>query len=302
MSDNFENHFIDDELYLENIELKYMKKIFNIESDIINDDTFIAIKTLITLNESILDLSGLLLEGTLKIDSKLNSIIDFGKIKKIYCSNNYFDTIIIDIPNSIKEFMFENNPIKKIFFPYSFNNQIDNLPNTLEIIIFPHNSIFNKPINDLPTSLKILCLGNYFDQVITNLPNNIEHLILPNNYNYQIIKLPSNLKTLIFNSEVDNSYNEFHYVQPNFELNYLPINLEFLSLPINCDVNKLYKLCKFINNPKIIIFKSPEAILYKGFKKSYIKKYLDQNNYKNIEFVVNKKKMYFKIKQYIFYK
>ncbi len=306
-----ELEFEDEKLYFENIESTYIKKIFNIESDTMNDDTFNAIKSLLAIDSTTLDLSGLLLEGTLKLDSKLDSIIDLSKLKKINCTDNYFDTIIIEIPNVIDEFIFEDNPIKRILFPYSFNESIDNLPNTLEIIIFPLNSIFNKPIDNLPTSLKILCMGNSFNQLVSNLPNNLLHLILPNDYDNLITKLPSNLKTLIFDTQKfvrsKRIYNENIdkqlYCTANFRLACIPSGIEFLSLPTNYyDIN----LLKIIDNLKIVIFK---VFPHKIIEDTFVKKYLTNNGFNNIEF--NLKNIEFRIygknnllclRQQIFYK
>jgi len=295
-----ENYSVDyfvegEDLYFENIELKHTKKILNLESNIMNDDTFNAIQHLMSLNSSLLDLSGLLLEGTLRIDSKLNSIINLYNIKKIYCSNNYFDTIIIDLPNGIEEFEFEENPIKKIFFPYSFNRLIDNLIESVETIIFPFNSEFNKQIDNLPFGSKILCLGKKFNQSISNLPNSLIHLFLPNKYNIQIIKLPKNLKSLCFNpitslADVDFKNN----CLINLE-NCIPDNLEYLSLPIKYETNNVFK---FTKKPNTIIFKSLE--MNYSISKNMIK-YLDEHNYSNIEYKIDVNR-HFYLKQIIFYK
>jgi hypothetical protein len=112
-----------------------------------SDDAINAIYCLMTTNINLetLDLSGLLLEGILDINhSVINIIIQANKIKKLDCSNNYFYTIIA------------NNPIKKIYFPHSFNKNIYFLPSTIEVLIFPHNSRFNNQINDFSTSPDVL--------------------------------------------------------------------------------------------------------------------------------------------------
>lgn len=272
-------NYVDDYIYFENIKTTHINKICNIQSDnVMNDDTFNAIKTLSMLGHNNIDLSGLLLNGILIIDSKLSSIINLNKIDKIDCSNNYFDIIIINIPNNIKEFTFNENPIKKIFFPHSFNKQIDDFHETLETIIFPPHSKFNKSIDNLPNSLKILCLGNNFNQSISNLPNNIEHLILPNGYNNKIIKIPTNLKTLIFNANDISPY----YSENTLELDFVSNNLELLILPVNYNINESLKIS---NNLKIIIFYSSV-----GNSKNinsidlFTKKHIN-NDFKKIDFI-----------------
>ena len=226
--DSYKN-FIDDELYLD-FESKY-KKIFNSTDsnyEIMSDDTMECILGSILSEDNIetIDLSGLLLEGTLDISKNINNIIKNKNIKKLDCSNNYFDVINAYNPNiHIHDFVFDNNPVKKIYLPNSFNENIDFLPSTIEVLIFPHNSIFNKPINDLPTSLEVLSTGNSFNQTINNLPKNLINLMLGTKFNQPINKLPPNLKTLIFDE-----LNTYEY-----KLNCLPDSLEFISLPINYD-------------------------------------------------------------------
>lgn len=230
MSFDSHDYFIDDELYFENFESKY-KKVFDVEPnyDVMSDDTINAIYGLMStkINSDTLDLSGLLLEGTLDINNLvINIIIQANKIKKLDCSNNYFDTIIATNPNIvIEEFDFSNNPVKKIYFPCSFNKNIDFLPCTIKVLIFPPNSRFNNPINDLPTSLEILSTGGSFNHTINNLPKNLIHLMLGQKFNTPINKLPPNLRTLIFDE-----LNEYKH-----NLNCLPNSLECISIPINFD-------------------------------------------------------------------
>ena len=236
------SYFIDDELYLENFENKCIK-IFNLDTncDIMSDDTMYAINGIISMDDykAILDLSGLLLEGTFNIKNIANAC-QKKIIKKLDCSNNYFDTIIGYNPNIvIYDFVFDENPIKKIYFPDSFNKNIDFLPCTLKVLIFPTNSVFDKPINDLPISLEVLSTGNSFNQTINNLPKNLIHLMLGSKFNQPIKKLPQYLKTLIFNNL--NTY--------GYELNCIPNSLENLYLPLNYNnlipLPDKYKFIKF---------------------------------------------------------
>lgn len=279
--------YIDDELYLENFDNKYLK-IFDFDKnndimtdDIMLDDTLNAIDSLILMNDGkeMLDLSGLLLEGTFDI----KNIVDFNKkiiIKKLDCSNNLFDTIIAYNKNvDIHDFEFDDNPVKKIYFPYLFNKNIDLLPQTLRVLIFPTNSIFNKPINDLPISLEILSVGNSFNQSINNLPNKLLHIMLGSKFNHPVNKLPPYLKTLIFNK-----LTTFEH-----ELNCLPDSLEFISLPLNYDSNNfsLPNDCKYIYF-NTTINKSKNLYLE-------LRKKLETNCYKSIT-------IFGLVKQTIYYK
>jgi len=291
MSIDSSKNFIDDELYLENF-VSNRKKIFNLDSnyDIITDDTINAIYGLISMKDNLdtLDLSDLLLDGTLDINNPvIKIIIKTNKIKKLDCSNNYFDTIIANNPNiEIEEFEFSNNPIKKIYFPCSFNKNIDFLPCTIKILIFPPNSKFNYPINDLPTSLDILSTGMSFNQTINNLPKNLIHLMLGEKFNQPIKKLPYNLKTMIFDEL--NTY--------NYELNCLPDSLEFISLPVNFDNIGIL----IPDECKYICFYFPKVRIINYSQK--LKENLKTKHYNLITFQNISKTHNFTIEQQIYYK
>lgn len=78
------NYVNEDELYLENFDSR-LKKIFNLDSnyDIMTDDTLNAINGLILTkyNPGILDISGLLLDGTFEINDAILHIIKTKTIK-----------------------------------------------------------------------------------------------------------------------------------------------------------------------------------------------------------------------------
>lgn len=286
--DSYDN-IIDDVSYVENFESKY-KKVFNVDSnhDVMTDDTTNAIfgLTMTRVDLETLDLSGLLLEGTLDFNNCiLKIIINQDKIKKVDCSNNYFDTIIANNPKiEIEEFEFSNNPIKKIFFPRSFNKNIDFLPCTCEVLIFPNNSIFNTPINDLPTSLKVLSTGGSYNQTINNLPKNLIHLMLGKLFITPINKLPPNLKTLIFDD-----FNTYQH-----KLNCLPESLECISLPLNynCIEITIPDKCKYI------CFNSTDLINNYSQK---LKENLETRGYSSIT-IPKKYSHDFRIEKKIYYK
>jgi len=99
----------------------------------------------------------------------------------------------------IHDLVFDENPIKKIYFPDSFNKNIDFLSCTLKILIFQTNLVFYQPINDLPISLEVLSTCNSFNQTVNNLPKNLIHLMLGSKFNQPINKLSPYLQTIIFN-------------------------------------------------------------------------------------------------------
>lgn len=104
---------------------------------------------------------------------------------------------------------------KIIFYTY-FGEIVDNLPNNITIVEFYGSA--NGPINHLPESVKLLCLGKEFTHNIDNLPNNLETLFLNSSceFNQSIDNLPQNLETLILGGEFN---------QP---INNLPLNLKTL--------------------------------------------------------------------------
>lgn len=170
--------------------------------------------------------------------------------------------------------------------PHSFNKNIDSLPSTLEVLIFPSNSVFNQPINDLPISMKILSTGNSFNQTINNLPKNLVHLMLGEKFNTPINKLPPNLKTLIFDE-----LNKYQH-----KLNCLPNSLQVISFPVNYDNNEIL----IPDDCKFICFNYPDKNLNNHSLE--LMKNLENNSYNTITIPKISKLYNFTFKQKIFYK
>ena len=113
-----------------------------------------------------------------------------------------------------------NLPIELQFLQLSrkFNNNVDNLPRrqtfydkenntyfeTTGLIELRFGHHFNKPVDNLPNSLKILEFGEMFNQPVDNLPNGIKELIFGKNFNQPVDFLPSELEILNFDSYFDN--------------------------------------------------------------------------------------------------
>ncbi len=95
-------------------------------------------------------------------------------------------------------------------YPYGndslFNSPVDNLPSNLVTLNLGNK--FNQPINNLPKKLQELKLGNMFNQSIDNLPSSLEKLQFGDDFNQPINNLPPNLKKLTlgdkFNQPIDN--------------------------------------------------------------------------------------------------
>lgn len=277
---------------------EYKKKIFsfNYNCDVVADDTFNAIKFSLSnseQDEKIIDISNLSLEGAFIIDEKMSKILKIYNFDEINCSNNYFNIIIIDTFNiNVKKFSFDNNPIEEIYFPYSYIENIDNLPNTLKKIYFPPDSYFNKPINDLPSSLEILSTGQSFNQTIDNLPKKLLHLSLGKKFNTQINKLPEELQTLIF--EDGNKY--------NFKLNCLPDSIKFISLPLDFNTNENKLILK--NSLEKIIFNISDHRQFSQLEHNLVKSLSNAYEYVIIPKTIDDYYSYncSKIKQKIYYK
>ena len=94
-----------------------------------------------------------------------------------YITNN--DTIIfasefnkplnLELINKYKNIIFSNNDnTNDIFIKSKFNQEVNNLPNSLTHLTFGYN--FNQEVNNLPNSLTHLTLGGSFNQKVNNLP------------------------------------------------------------------------------------------------------------------------------------
>jgi hypothetical protein len=88
---------------------------------------------------------------------------------------------------------------------YKFNQSLDNLPSSIINLTLGNN--FNQEINNLPSGIINLTLGGEFNQPLNNLPNNISKITFdsPDNikFNQEIKKIPLNL-TLIDISQIPN--------------------------------------------------------------------------------------------------
>ena len=156
------------------------------------------------------------------------------------------------IETSITDILLAKNKIIK--FDFDFNENIDFLENSkIEEIYFESNSQFNKTLNKLPISLKIIKLPRNFNHKIDFFPPNLEILIIFSNYNYELDNLPEGLLELhLFNNtnyDLSNLPNTIKILQTgnrDIKINILPANLEKLILPRY----HLYKIDIFPQNLK----------------------------------------------------
>lgn len=106
----------------------------------------------------------------------------------------------------------------------SFNQPLDNLPNGLEEFKIHFGLLFNQSLDNLPPTLKkINIVSTVFDYPINNLPSNLEYIKLCKfDYN-NTISLPSQLKQihiLEYKSNVENldkpEYNGLRELKNNY--------------------------------------------------------------------------------------
>ena len=118
------------------------------------------------------------------------------------------------------------------------------LPSGLKILVLGDK--FNQPVDNLPNSLEKLDLGEEFDKTVDNLPNSLEELYLGDYFNKPLDYLPPNLKKLYINSSF------FKYPVDN-----LPVSLEILKLgyAYKKPMNNLPNRLKYLD---IISYISPE--------------------------------------------
>ena len=68
-------------------------------------------------------------------------------------------------------------------------------------------NIFNQPVGNLPTGIKILTFGSSFNQTVDNLPSGLQNLTFGDEFDQPVDNLPIGLKSLTlkryFNQPVD---------------------------------------------------------------------------------------------------
>eukprot|EP01112_Ceratiomyxa_fruticulosa_P020507 TRINITY_DN699_c0_g1_i3.p1 TRINITY_DN699_c0_g1~~TRINITY_DN699_c0_g1_i3.p1 ORF type:complete len:462 (-),score=70.84 TRINITY_DN699_c0_g1_i3:216-1601(-) len=135
--------------------------------------------------------------------------------------------------------------ITRAKFIHPFNESVDSLPEQITHIDFimdeDDSIIFNQPINNLPSNLVSLSLGDEFNQPIDNLPSSLAHLTIGHSFNHPVNCLPKNLVSLDIGGAFDQSIDE---LPPNLVKLHLgmrfshPIN----SLPQNLSEFSMYSM------------------------------------------------------------
>lgn len=119
--------------------------------------------------------------------------------------------LLSDIEIDIYEIIFTGHSI--------FDKHLDSLPKSLKILKFNtfYDSIFNQEIKNLPIGIEKIILSSRFNRNVDYLPENLKYLEFGNGFNQQVLNLPRSIEILIFG----HCFN-----QP---VNYLPYKLKFVK-------------------------------------------------------------------------
>src|SRR6185312_12016836 len=170
------------------------------------------------------------------------------------------ETKTLALPHDFNEEL-ENLPsdIKVIIFGDRFNNLVDNLPDSITHLIF--GFWFNQPVSKLPKTITHLTFGYWFNKTVSKLPNSITHLTFGMNFNQSIDKLPTTIIELGFysNSKIKNNIpNNIEYIniiffnndKYNEAIENLPINVKQIKISEEVKIHYLKKIpfgCKVVD-------------------------------------------------------
>ena len=113
----------------------------------------------------------------------------------------------IKYPSNLKYLIIKKNSL--------FNKELENLPSTLIYLSIQNNYIF--PINKLNDSILCLSLGDYYNGTINNFPLNLHKLILSENFNYDFMYLPPSIE-IIETTQNYKHINSLIYRFPNIKV------------------------------------------------------------------------------------
>lgn len=143
------------------------------------------------------------------VERKIKKIIfnNYNEVEKMYSHSNDY---IYDYKK--KTYSGENNwrgsrfnksidefskiDLKHLVLGAKFNQEIRNLPNSLESLILGIE--FNQELNNLPCGLKILCCKNCigFSHNLDYLPESLEYIVIPPNFDNSLNNLPNSIRIL----------------------------------------------------------------------------------------------------------
>lgn len=156
--------------------------------------------------------------------------------------SNYFHLSILDIGYSFNSSLSLPPHLKRLFLGHTFNQKINNSPDSITHLYFGNDCIFPSlpphlqylmffpqskfnAIIDYPSFLTHLSFNNRFDSPINNLPPNLTHLTVGDRFNLPLFHLPSSLTHLCLGRSFSQSINS------------LPSTITHLSLTVNVGDN-----------------------------------------------------------------
>jgi hypothetical protein len=118
-----------------------------------------------------------------------------------------------------------------------FDQDLNNLPESLEELVFAKGSKFNRKFSALPAKLLQLILPDKYSRKLTQLPPRLIKIFLGTEFTHSIDSFPDSLREIRFNSQSKFSCS----------INRIPKSLLVLELPysyktkenINCDTSQL---------------------------------------------------------------
>jgi hypothetical protein len=99
--------------------------------------------------------------------------------------------------------------LKKIQFGSMFDKPIDNLPASIESIIFCTNSRFTRFIKKYPQNLKEIHFGTFYKKPIINIPSSVKYIYFSNKSQFnEIIEYPANLEKIFYGNTFNKSIDD----------------------------------------------------------------------------------------------
>lgn len=147
-----------------------------------------------------------------------------------------------------------------------FNKPIDNLPSSISNLILGIK--FNQPIDNLPNLLIHLKLCNYFNKSVDNLPKYLKYIRFGGYFNKSIDLLPDSIEEIVFDNyyQYNDIYTDFcdfgTSLIINQQINKLPKNLKKITIDNNRIIEKNEK-----NNMVDEFNKLVNEIYYQQYKK-----------------------------------
>lgn len=113
---------------------------------------------------------------------------DFTKLKNY----PFLDTVFTKFDNPKRLENFWN--LKRLIFGGEFNQQLEILPSSLEILYF--HGQYNQPLPQLPNTLQSLSLSDAYNMPLPRLPDGLQFLRIGTNFDQELSYLPESLKQI----------------------------------------------------------------------------------------------------------